>query len=108
MHNKIPRYYYFINKLNKNDIKKLNQNIAVIYRNYNKKISLKKLKDFKDHLKKNKIKFFLANNIKLANQLDLDGAYIPCVTKAALVAPTANKVTIHPNIVFNNIFKLTP
>tara|TARA_B100000700_G_scaffold298955_1_gene365393 strand:- start:1218 stop:1802 length:585 start_codon:yes stop_codon:yes gene_type:complete len=77
MHNKIPKYYYFIDKLEKNDIKKLNQNIAVIYRNYNKKISLKKLKDFKDHLKKNKIKFFLANNIKLANQLDLDGAYIP-------------------------------
>ena len=82
MHNKIPRYYYFINKLNKNDIKKLNQNIAVIYRNYNKQINLKKLKDFRDFLKKNKIKFFLANNIKLAIQLNLDGAYIPSFNKS--------------------------
>ena len=77
MHNKIPKYYYFIDKLDKNDIKKLNQNIAIIYRNYNNKINLKKLKDFKNYLNKKKIKFFLANNIKLAVQLNLDGAYIP-------------------------------
>ena len=77
MHNKIPKYYYFIDKLDKNDIKKLNQNIAIIYRNYNNKINLKKLKDFKNYLKKYKIKFFLANDIKLAVQLNLDGAYIP-------------------------------
>ena len=77
MHNKIPKYYYFIDKLDKNDIKKLNQNIAIIYRNYNNKINLKKLKDFKNYLKRKKIKFFLANNIKLAVQLNLDGAYIP-------------------------------
>ena len=38
MHKKLPKIYYFINKFDKNNIKKLNKNIALIYRNYNKKI----------------------------------------------------------------------
>ena len=32
---------------------------------------------FKNHCKKNNYKFLLANNIKLAIKLDLDGVYIP-------------------------------
>ena len=81
MHNKYPKYYYFIDKFDKEDIKKLNKNIAVIYRNYNKKVNLKDLVKFKDFLKTKKIKFFIANNIRLSIQLNLDGAYIPAFNK---------------------------
>ena len=35
----------------------------------------------KNYCKKNKIRFFLSNNIKLAIKLDLEGAYIPSFNK---------------------------
>jgi len=77
MHKKIPKIYYFINNFDKNLINNLNSNIALIYRNYNKKLNLKLLTDIKKICKIKKRKFFLSNNIKLAIKLDLDGAYIP-------------------------------
>ena len=36
MHKDLPKVYYFISKFDKNNINKLNKNIAIIYRNYNK------------------------------------------------------------------------
>ena len=36
----------------------------------------------KKYCKKKLIKFFLSNNVKLAIQLDLDGAYIPSFNKS--------------------------
>ena len=77
MHKKLPKIYYFINNFDKNLINNLNLNIALIYRNYNKKINLNLLNDFKEFCKIKKRKFFLSNNIKLALKLNLDGAYIP-------------------------------
>jgi len=91
MHNKYSKYYYFIDKLNKDDIKNLNSNIAIIYRNYNKKINIKLLKKFKNYLKTKKIKFFLANNIKLSIQLNLDGAYIPSFNKNVCINSYSKK-----------------
>ena len=77
MHTKLPRVYYFINKFDKNNINKLNKNIAIIYRNYNKKLDKKLIIEVSKYCKLNKRKFFLANNIKLALQLKLDGVYLP-------------------------------
>ena len=77
MHKNLPKYYYFIDKFEKDDIKNINKNIAIIYRNYSKKIDINLIQNIKKKLKKLKIKFFLANNIKLAIKLDLDGVYIP-------------------------------
>ena len=77
MHKNLPKYYYFIDKFEKDDIKNINKNIAIIYRNYSKKIDINLIQNIKKKLKKKKIKFFLANNIKLAIKLDLDGVYIP-------------------------------
>ena len=77
MHKSLPKYYYFIDKFEKDDIKNINKNIAIIYRNYSKKIDINLIQNIKKKLKKKKIKFFLANNIKLAIKLDLDGVYIP-------------------------------
>jgi len=77
MHTKIPRVYYFINKFDKNKINKLNKNIALIYRNYNKNLNKSLIIEIKKYCKLKNRKFFLANNTKLALRLRLDGAYLP-------------------------------
>ena len=76
MHTRLPRVYYFINKFDKNNINKLNKNIALIYRNYNKNLDKSLIIKIKKYCKLKKRKFFLANNIKLAFKLGLDGAYL--------------------------------
>ena len=77
MHTELPRIYYFINKFDKYKINKLDKNIALIYRNYNKNFSKSLIIKIQKYCKKQNRKFFLANNIKLALKLGLDGAYIP-------------------------------
>ena len=77
MHTELPKVYYFINKFDKNNINKLNKNIALIYRNYNKNLDKSLIIKIKKYCKIENRKFFLANNIKLALQLGLDGAYLP-------------------------------
>ena len=75
--------YYFINKFETNNIDRLDNQSAVIYRNYNSKIFDEKLiLKIKKYCKKRKIKFYLSNNIKLALKLNLDGAYIPSFNKS--------------------------
>ena len=60
---------------------KLKNDTAIIYRNYSVKNDEKKILQLKNFCKKNKYKFFLSNNIKLAIKLNLDGAYIPSFNK---------------------------
>ena len=81
MHNKIPNKYYFINKFDTNYIDKQDKNTAIIYRNYNSKNDLETILKLKNYSKKKGYKFLLSNNIKLAINLDLDGAYIPSFNK---------------------------
>ena len=69
--------YYFINKFNPNHIKKLDKGISIIYRNYRSSININLLVKIRDFCKKNRRKFYLSNNIKLALKLNLDGAYLP-------------------------------
>ena len=70
--------YYFINKFDTNNINKQDKQTTIIYRNYsNKTVDQKLILKIKKHCKKRSIKFYLSNNIKLAIELDLDGAYIP-------------------------------
>tara|TARA_B100001175_G_C19277876_1_gene527321 strand:+ start:181 stop:762 length:582 start_codon:yes stop_codon:yes gene_type:complete len=77
MHKQLPRVYYFINKFDKNNFNKLNKNIALIYRNYNKNLDKNLIIKIKKYCKLKKRKFFLANNFKLALKLRLDGVYLP-------------------------------
>ena len=75
--NKIKKYY-FISKFDTNNIDKLDKQTAIIYRNYSTKIIDQTLiLKIKKYCKKNSIRFYLSNNIRLAIKLDLDGAYIP-------------------------------
>ena len=81
MHNFLPNIYYFINEFNKEYIEKLDKKIAIIYRNYQKKINPSEILKIKNFCKKNGRKFYLANNIELAIKLKLDGAYLPSFYK---------------------------
>ena len=55
----------------------------IIYRNYStNKIDKTLILKIKRFCRKNSIKFFLSNNIKLALKLNLDGAYIPSFNKS--------------------------
>ena len=81
MHNNLPKIYYFINEFDQNHIRKLNKNIALIYRNYEKKVDEKLIKQIKKFCKIQKRKLFLSNNLKIALKLNLDGVYIPSFNK---------------------------
>jgi len=83
MHINVMRKYYFINKLDTNNIDKQDKQTTIIYRNYTTKIVDQTLiLKIKRYCKKKSIKFYLSNNIKLAIKLGLDGAYIPSFNKS--------------------------
>ena len=81
MHVNLPRKYYFINKFDTNNIDKLDKNTGIILRNYTAKINLNSIISLKKFCKKKGYKFFLSNNVQLALNLKLDGAYIPSFNK---------------------------
>ena len=80
MHNFL-KIYYFIDDFNSEEIKKLNKNIALIYRNYKEKYDFKLIKKIKKFCKKNKRELYISNNLRLALRLDLNGVYIPAFNK---------------------------
>ena len=83
MHINKFRKYYFINKFETNKIDKLDNRSVVIYRNYNCKIpDIELILKIKKYCKKKKIKFLIANSVRLAIKLGLDGAYIPSFNKS--------------------------
>ena len=81
MHNKILNKYYFINKFDESHIDKLDVETIIIFRNYSQTTDKKLILELKKYCKKKGNKFLLANNIKLAINLDLDGVYIPSFNK---------------------------
>ena len=82
MHNFNLKKYYFINQFKKNNIDNLDNNTALIFRNYKKRNHLKEIIKIKNYCKNKGIKFFLSNNIKLSIKLNLNGAYIPSYNKS--------------------------
>jgi len=77
--------YHFIDRLDKNSIKNLPKNIAIIYRNYDHKYNEQDILSIKKFCIATNRKFYLANNIKLVEKLRLDGAYIPSFNKSISV-----------------------
>jgi thiamine-phosphate pyrophosphorylase len=96
MYKKFNEIYHFIDKFKETDFENLNAKISLIYRNYNNKIDVNLIKRIHSFCKKTKRKFYLANEIKLAYQLKLDGAYIP----------SFNKSLSHNYFIKNKKFKL--
>mgnify|MGYP006087187301 CR=1 FL=1 len=81
MHKKINETYHFINKFKESDLANLNSKISLIYRNYKSKTDIVTINKIKKFCKKTKRKLYLANKVKLAYDLGLDGAYIPSFNK---------------------------
>ena len=81
MHIDFPNKYYFINKFNTKNIDKLDKNTGIIFRNYNLKNNIDTILNLKNFCKKKGFKFYLSNNVRLALNLNLDGAYIPSFNK---------------------------
>ena len=76
------RKYYFINTFETNNIDKQDRQTVIIYRNYSSnQIDENLILKIKGYCKKKGLKFYLSNNIKLSNKLNLDGAYIPSFNK---------------------------
>ena len=80
MHNFL-KIYYFIDEFNRQEIQKLNRNIALIYRNYKGNNNLKLIKKIKNFCLKQNREFYISNNLKMALNLNLDGVYIPSFKK---------------------------
>tara|TARA_A100001011_G_scaffold304511_1_gene318838 strand:+ start:2189 stop:2746 length:558 start_codon:yes stop_codon:yes gene_type:complete len=78
---KFSEIYYFIEEFNKQEIEKLNKNISLIYRNYKKKYNFGEIENLKKLCVNQKRKFYIANDIKLALRLGIDGVYIPSFNK---------------------------
>ena len=84
MHIDLPQFYHFIDNLNIKNIEKLNKNIALIYRNYQKKPDKDSIIKFRNYCKKNKQKFLISNYIDLTIKYNLDGFYVPAFNKSHL------------------------
>ena len=74
-------FFCFINDFNFNLINNLPKTTSIIYRNYSEPNNVDKIKKTKNICKKKGFKLYLANEIKLALELNLDGAYIPSFNK---------------------------
>ena len=81
MKHSFSKIYHFIEDFKEKDIQYLPKNIALIYRNYEKKPSKLLITKIKNYCKKREIKFYLANNYKMAVNLNLDGVYLPSFNK---------------------------
>ena len=91
MHYNIPNFFVFIDIYDEKYIRKLNKKIAIIYRNYSIKYNKELILKIKHLCKKNNIKFFLANDLKLATNLNLDGVYLPSFNKSLNISKTNMK-----------------
>jgi len=60
---------------------KLDQNIGIIFRNYTENNKKNKILEIRKFCKINNRRFYLANDLRLAINLNLDGAYIPAFNK---------------------------
>ena len=79
---RLKKKYYFIKNFNTTELKNLNSNTGVIYRNYEKKPIITELLKLRTFCKRKGIKLYLSNNIQLAIKLGFDGAYIPSFNKS--------------------------
>ena len=82
MHINNFKKFYFIDEFDKDHLKNLNDNTAVIYRNYNIKYKESEIQKINNFCKSKRLKFFLSNDVKLAIKLRLNGVYIPSFNKS--------------------------
>ena len=81
MHKLIPNIFTFISNFKKEEILELNNNVGIILRNFEEKLTINKILDLRRYCKSNNRKLYLANNVKLAINLNFDGVYISAFNK---------------------------
>ena len=81
MQKKLPKVFLFVDKYDFSTLSSLNKNIDIIYRNYQKKSDKITILQLKKFCEKSNRKFYIANDRKLALQLNTDGVYIPSFNK---------------------------
>ena len=81
MHLNNLKKFYFIDEFDKDHLKNLDSNTAIIYRNYKDKYKENLIFEIKKFCISKNLKFFLANDVNLAIKLRLDGVYIPAFYK---------------------------
>ncbi|MDC1154896.1 thiamine phosphate synthase [Candidatus Pelagibacter sp.] len=81
MHIKNSFIFTFISNFKKEEILNLDKKVAIIFRNYKKEYDINEIKKLRRICKTQNRKLYLANNLKLAKNLNLDGAYIPSFNK---------------------------
>ena len=79
MHN-YKKIYYFIDRFNFKDLSNIKKEVNIVYRNYQFYDPQDVIKT-REFCKKRKFKLYLANNIRLAIRLNLDGVYLPAFNK---------------------------
>ena len=79
--NKLPKYFLFVDKYEKNILKNDITNLGIIYRNYSKKQNENDIYKLKLYCNKKKFKFYISNNLRLAIKFKTDGIYIPSFNK---------------------------
>ena len=79
---RLTKNYYFIKNFNTTELKNLNSNTSVIYRNYEKKPIISELLEIKKFCKTKNLKIYLSNHFQLALRLGFDGAYIPSFNRS--------------------------
>ena len=62
--------FYFIDNFDKNHIKNLPRNIAIVYRNYDQKYDEQDILSMKKFCLGERKRFYLANNINLVEKLN--------------------------------------
>jgi len=77
MHKSVPKVYCFVKQFDTTELQTINKSIGIIYRNYDKKVNEKTIILLKNYCKKKNQKLYIANNLKIAINLKLDGLYIP-------------------------------
>ena len=73
--------YYFIDRFDFKELSEIKKKINIIFRDYNRKIEENEILKTKYFSKKKGFDLFLANNVKLAIRLGLDGVYLPAFNK---------------------------
>ena len=84
MHKYLYKQYYFIEKFDKNHLKKINKKINLIYRNYSKVHDERTIKNLARFCSIENRKLFIANDFKLALKMNINGVYLPSFNKSIL------------------------
>ena len=73
--------YYFTDEFNSTELKVLDQNVDIIYRNYSINDNYTTIQQLQNFCRLEQRKFYISNNFKLAFKFDADGLYLPSFNK---------------------------